>query len=54
MKIPENITLTLNNITLIKFYAENGGAIYSRGTLIINNSILNNNSAKKWRSNRKP
>ena len=48
IRIAQGHNLTLENITLTNYVAENGGAIINRGNLIIRNTLLNNNNATKF------
>ena len=47
LNIPSETTATIKNITITNCTATNGGAISNRGTLTIQDSILNNNNVKQ-------
>ena len=48
MEILKEHNLNLKNIRLLNFNAQRGGAIQNKGTLIITNSTLNNNTAGEY------
>ncbi|MBE2182605.1 MAG: CSLREA domain-containing protein, partial [Anaerolineae bacterium] len=45
LEIQSNVTVTINNIWFQNGYSNRGGAIYNRGTLILNSASARNNTA---------